>query len=70
MAEEIQQPADPTQELETLRRVVSELKTKSANRKARVTELEATVTELQSKLSEAHTSLRQVNSQSTALSGK
>jgi hypothetical protein len=54
------EPIDLSAEGETLRRVNGELKTKSATRKARVSELEATVTELQSKLSEAHTSLRQV----------
>jgi uncharacterized coiled-coil protein SlyX len=53
-------PEEMATELETLRRVNGELKTKSATRKARVTELEATVTELQSKLSEASDSLRQV----------
>lgn len=55
-----QQPIDLAAEVETLRRVNSELKTKSAVRKARVSELETTVAELQSKLSDAHTSLRQV----------
>jgi hypothetical protein len=54
------EPIDLSTEVETLRRVNGELKTKSANRKAQVSQLEATVTELQSKLSEAHTSLRQV----------
>jgi hypothetical protein len=51
---------DLTPEVETLRRVNGELKTKSAARKARVSELEATVTELQAKLSDAQTSLHQV----------
>jgi hypothetical protein len=53
-------PEEMATELETLRRVNAELLTKSANRKARVTELESTVTELQGKLSEAHDSLRDV----------
>ncbi|HMH12097.1 MAG TPA: hypothetical protein VK578_03225 [Edaphobacter sp.] len=51
---------DLSAEVETLRRVNGELVTKSATRKARVTELEAVVTELQSKLSEAHDSLHQL----------
>jgi len=54
------EPIDLSAEVETLRRVNGELKTKSATRKAKVAELEATVTELQSKLLDAHTSLRQV----------
>jgi hypothetical protein len=59
MSEETNQPIDSTAEVETLRRVNGELKTKSASRKARVAELEASVAELQSKLSEAQNALRQ-----------
>lgn len=46
-------PVEDSPELVTLRRVNGELLTKSATRKARITELEATVTELQGKLSES-----------------
>ena len=54
-----QKPVEPTQaeELATLRRVNSDLLTKSATRKARVKELEATVSDLESKLTEAATSI-------------
>jgi len=51
---------DLSAEVETLRRVNSELVAKSATRKQRLTALESTVTELQSKLSEANDSLHQV----------
>ena len=59
MSEPIIEPAivDEATELATLRRVNQELLTKSATRKARVTELEASVTALQSKLAEADTNV-------------
>jgi Mg-chelatase subunit ChlD len=53
-------PADDSAELVTLRRVNTELLTKSATRKTRITELEATVTELQGKLSESADTIHDV----------
>jgi hypothetical protein len=58
MPEPIEPTIDLTAEVETLRRVNGELKTKSATRKARVAELEATVADLHSKLTASNDSLR------------
>jgi hypothetical protein len=54
------EPIDLGKEVETLRRVNTELLTKSANRKTKIAELESSVTELQGKLSEANDSFHEV----------
>jgi multidrug resistance efflux pump len=61
MAQQPLEPAnDDAAELATLRTTVSELKQKSATRKAKIAELEAANAELQTNLTEANASLRQV----------